>query len=535
MIKLQSIILLFSSAVLFAQSPYTNVLISSQGGPEEVSIIINPKNTNQVTAGANITNYYWSTDGGTSWSSGTIVSSSWGVWGDPICSVDTTGVFFYYHLAQNPSLPFPNWIDRIVSQKSTNGGATYIDPGTYMGLNPGKLQDKEGVGVDWTHGPRGNWIYVTWTQFDDYGQNLPNDSSRILFSRSSDAGNTWSSAIRINHQSGRCLDDDFTMEGAVPSVGPNGEVYVAWAGPSSFTGPDNFKIFFDKSTDGGNTWLPDNIIAGNQRGGWDYVVPGVYRNNGLPSTLCDVSNGPFRGNIYINYTDSAGADDHDVMVLRSTNGGANWSAPIRVNDDPPGKEQFFSWMAIDQVTGYIYIVFYDRRNYADAFTDVYMAHSTDGGSTWINERISSSPFQPTNSVFFGDYNGISAYNGHIRPMWTRLSGNQLSVWTALINFPIGIEPVSNEIPKQFSLYQNYPNPFNPSTKIKFDLPEQNSGMTTLKVYDALGKLVSTLVSGELNAGRYEINWDASGLSGGVYFYTLRSGSLMQTRKLVVAK
>src|SRR5207244_1341511 len=124
-------------------------------------------------------------------------------------------------------------------------------------------------------------------------------------------------------------------------------------------------------TDGGTTWLANDIIAGSQPGGWDYVVPGIYRNNGLPQTLCDISNGPYNGNIYINYTDSAGPGDHDVKIIKSTNGGTTWSSPIRVNDDPAGKEQFFSWMAIDQVTGYLYVVFYDRRNYTNSQTDVY--------------------------------------------------------------------------------------------------------------------------------------------------------------------
>ena len=404
--------LICSINILMSQSPYTNVLISSNGGPEEVSICINPKNPNQIVAGANITNYYYSSDAGLTWSSGTMVSSTYGVWGDPIVSVDTTGAFYYYHLAKNPALGFPNWIDRMVCQKSTNGGSTWTNPGTFAGLNPPKMQDKEGIGVDWTHGPRGNWIYMTWTEFDVYNQVIPGDSSRILFSRSTDAGASWSPTTRISRRGGDCLDEDYTTEGAVPCVGPNGEVYVAWSGP---VGINNFAIFFDKSTDGGSTWLPDDIIAGSQPGGWDYVVSGISRNNGLPCTLCDVSTGPFRGNIYINYTDSAGPNDHDVKVIKSTNGGVNWSSPIRVNDDPAGKEQFFSWMAIDQVTGYVYIVFYDRRNYTNTSTDVYLARSTNGGTTWVNERISTSPFTPNSGTFFGDYNGITAYNGKVRP------------------------------------------------------------------------------------------------------------------------
>ncbi len=278
-----------------------------------------------------------------------------------------------------------------------------------------------------------------------------------MFSRSTDGGVSWTAAHRISRRGGDCIDGDYTTEGAVPCVGPNGELYDAWSGP---LGINNFAIFFDKSTDGGNTWLPDNIIAGSQPGGWDYIVNGISRNNGLPCTLCDISNSPYRGTIYINYTDSAGPGDHDVKIIKSSNGGNNWSAPIRVNDDAAGKEQFFSWMAIDQVTGYVYIVFYDRRNYSNTATDVFMAHSTDGGATWINERISSSPFTPNAGSFFGDYNGISAYNGRVRPIWTRMVSNNTSTWTAIIDIPVGVSPKTAEIPKSFALYQNYPNPFN---------------------------------------------------------------------------
>jgi hypothetical protein len=77
---------------------------------------------------------------------------------------------------------------------------------------------------------------------------------------------------------------------------------------------------------------------------------------------------------------------------------------------------------------------------------------------------------------------------------------------------------NNEIPQGFSLSQNYPNPFNPSTTIKFALPV--SGNVSLKVFDVTGKLVSEIVNGNLQAGSHEINFNASDLSSGAYFYKL---------------
>ena len=102
---------------------------------------------------------------------------------------------------------------------------------------------------------------------------------------------------------------------------------------------------------------------------------------------------------------------------------------------------------------------------------------------------------------------------------------------------IGIEPVSNEVPEGFKLEQNYPNPFNPVTKIKFSIPNVKAQMsnTRLSIFDAAGKLVSELLDKSLQAGEYEIGFDASGLPSGVYYYRLESGSYKETRKMVLLK
>lgn len=409
------IFIMFCAARAFPQ--HQNILISSSNDPEEPTIFINTQNTTQLVGGANINNVYTSADGGYTWSIGTIASQSYGVWGDPCCIADTAGNFYFFHLSWPPS---GNWIDRIVCQKSTDGGLTWNN-GSFMGLNGNKAQDKEWAVVD----PANNNIYVTWTQFDVYGSANPVHKSIIRFAKSSDEGQTWSAAVKINEIDGDCIDSDNTVEGAVPAVGPNGEIYTSWAGPAG--------LVFDRSLNGGDTWLEEDIIVSDFPGGWDYTIPGIYRCNGLPVTVCDLSNGLYRGNIYINWTDQRnGSEDTDVWLSKSSDGGNTWSAPIRVNDDPPGKQQFFTWMTVDQLTGYLWFVWYDRRNYSDDNTDVYMATSTDGGETFINFKVSEEPFIPTTNVFFGDYNNITAHNNVIRPIWTRLHQNQLSVWTAIV-------------------------------------------------------------------------------------------------------
>jgi len=406
-----------------AQSRFPVVQIYSGSGSyiNEPSICINPRNLNQVVAGSVLNDFYHSDNGGESWTHG-ILNCPWGVWGDPTIIVDTNNNFYYLHLAYPPSPGW--WIDRIICQKSTDAGHSW-STGSYMGKNTAPhAQDKQWAVVDCSS----NTIYVTWTEFDSYGSSNSLDSSIILFAKSTDGGLTWTNpATRISKVSGDCHDDDNTVEGAVPCIGPAGEVYVSWSGPLG--------MVFNRSLDQGNSWVNDNIFVCTTPGGWNYAIPGIDRSNGLPVTCCDLSSSPYHGTIYINWSDQRnGTSDTDVWIVKSTDGGNTWTPEKRVNDDPPGKQQFFSWMAVDPVTGYIYVIFYDRRNYTDNQTDVYLAVSKDGGDNFENMRISSAPFTPNAGVFFGDYTNLSVYNNIVRPIWSALSGNSTkTIYTSLID------------------------------------------------------------------------------------------------------
>jgi hypothetical protein len=107
-----------------------------------------------------------------------------------------------------------------------------------------------------------------------------------------------------------------------------------------------------------------------------------------------------------------------------------------------------------------------------------------------------------------------------------------AVWI-FVSPGIGITPISNEVPAGFSLSQNYPNPFNPATKFQFQIAKLGNAM--LVVYDMLGREVSTLVNQQLKPGTYEIDFEGSRFSSGVYFYRLISGDYSQTRKLIINK
>ncbi|MDD5360806.1 MAG: T9SS type A sorting domain-containing protein [Ignavibacteria bacterium] len=100
-------------------------------------------------------------------------------------------------------------------------------------------------------------------------------------------------------------------------------------------------------------------------------------------------------------------------------------------------------------------------------------------------------------------------------------------------FVVGIHNISTEIPKSFMLSQNYPNPFNPVTMIKFSLPHATN--VSLKVYDMLGREIANLVNGFKNAGEYIVDFDASSLTSGVYFYRMEAGSFVEIKRMVVVK
>jgi len=616
----KSILTLLSllSFSFIANAQYLNVRVDAANSnqPEEVSIAINPTNPNYLAAGANIDHFFRSTDAGLTWTTDFIESLSFGVWGDPCVVYDELGYLYFGHLSNPPISGY--WIDRIVVQRSTDNGLNWNDGAGIGFLNP-KNQDKEWLGVDMHSSLYKGNIYTTWTEFDNYGSSSPNDSSRIRFSRSTNRGLNWSNAITVSDRSGDCIDEDNTVEGAVPCVGPNGEVYVSWAGPLG--------LMFDKSTNGGANWGVDKFVT-TIPGGWDYAVPGIYRANGLPITACDTSHSPFRGNIYINWTDQRnGTGNTDVFFSKSTDGGVTWSAVKRVNDDATTRHQFFTWMTIDQTTGILYFVFYDRRNTSANLTDVYVARSTDGGETFVNFKVSQSSFNPSSSVFFGDYTSIAAFNKMVYPMWMRLDVSELTVWTAIVNDSAAIIPVElnnfsanvsdrkvnlywqtaselnnlgfevercalstegqawdkigfvngkgtttglsdysfSDEPTESGLYsyrlkqtdfdgtykysdkvdvnfifandfrisQNYPNPFNPNTTIEYQIPQ--SSFVTIKVYDALGKEVVTLVNEEKPAGIHEVNFKPKDLTSGLYLYKIKADNFEQTRKMLLLK
>ncbi len=417
------------TASVCAQAP-ENVLIHRYDGmgyqPCEPSIAVSPADPNVVVAGSILDNVYRSVDGGATWTRDQLVSPH-GVFGDPCVIGSPTGDFYYLHLSDPSGKGWADkgLLDRIVCQRSRDGGRKW-SRGSYMGLNGAKDQDKEWADVDLD----GGQIAACWTQFDAYGSTADADSSVILCAASNRRARRWSRPVRVSAVAGDCRDGDATVEGAVPAFGPDGALNVVWARDE--------QLWFNRSENGGRKWGAHEMPVANIDGGWDRVVPGIGRANGMPVTEVDCSNGPHRGRIYVNWTDLRnGVGDSDVWLCHSDDAGATWSAPVRVNGDDTATDQFFTWMAVDDVTGGVHVVYYDRSGATsgmDVATEVVVASSFDGGTTWEHLTVSESPFVPGKASFFGDYNNISAHAGVVRPIWTREDQGVLSIWTALMSF-----------------------------------------------------------------------------------------------------
>jgi hypothetical protein len=402
------------------------VRITEEGFPRpaEASVAINPRDPENVVVvslaggppgGPRTTNYaYASRDGGESWGVVAQANPQGRTQGDDAVTFGPRGRAFRTYISfdgirvERPRLAR----NGIFVARSDDGGFHWEAPVPVVDhintVEP--FEDKPWIAADRVaDSPNEGNVYVAWTRFDVYGSQDPNDSTQILFSRSVDGGESFSVPHRISDTGGDAEDSDDTVEGAVPAVGPEGQVYVAWAGPLG--------IVFDRSLDGGWTFGEDRVIAENP-GGWDIPIPGMARHNGLPVTAVDLSSGPGRGSVYVNWIDERNGDP-DVFLLASRDGGETWGEPVRVNDDPVGNgaAQLFTWMAVDPGDGSLNLVFLDRRGLEGPAQGVTLARSTDGGRTFRNFPVSQPPFTCPESVFFGDYLAVDAYHGKVVAVW----------------------------------------------------------------------------------------------------------------------
>jgi len=510
------IISLFIASSVAIHAQHQNVIIGNSQGyglPTEPAVIMNPLNTDEILVAGMPDNAYYSTDGGFTWTH-EILQSPFGVNADPVLLVDQSGRYYYIHL--------PYVINRVICHRKDDISAAWATESfaSYDGIHE---VDKEWASYDAVN----NIIYLSWTYFDEWGSSNPSDSSCIFLSHSNDGGESWSSPARVSDQKGNAQGGNYSSHGSYNTTGPNGEVFVAWFGPSG--------LMFDRSTDQGNTWLSHDINTTGGHVNWIYSIPGVNLGVTFPFITCDRSGGPNNGNIYISWADKRnGGNDADVFIVKSTDGGLTWSSPIRVNDDPPGHHQFLPAVTVDQVTGKVWVVFFDRRNYTDTNTDVFMAVSEDGGNTFTNFKVSETPFIPLSTVFFGHYLGITAHDDHVFPLWNRMDDGENSLVGAIIDPTIIGKEELYKVPE--AQIQNYPNPFTESSFISFRL--KNPSEVTLQLFDISGKQISTLINQKpYPKGKHVTRIDAGklGLQPGAYLVKLSTKKEQITTRIFLVE
>jgi hypothetical protein len=412
----------------------------------EPSITANPRDPTRLAAGSNDyrafapafsdghPGVYFSTDGGGSWSDagggpvpGILPAPTGYVWGsrdvsgqlaggDPSLASGLDSDVYYGFIAFN-SVSCSD--GGVYVSKSTDAAATWTTPVRVRANSDTEFQDKSYVTVDTNpSSPYSGRVYVSWTRFQTLSCGGALTATPIALSYSS-SGASWSSPRTVSATGSIC------NQGSVPAVGIDGDVYVAWW--NCDTTPQ--RILVAKSTNGG-LFFSSPVQVAQVATIPSPLPPTAFRTNSFPAIATHPTNPNL---LYVVWpSDPAGTDDADIFFSRSTDGGATWSAPLRVNDDATASDQFFPWISVGP-DGRINVVFGDRRDDpGDALYHTYYAGSSDGGASFeANVRVSdvaSDPGINFDGTFIGDYFNVASASVH--PAWTDTRGGDQNIFTA---------------------------------------------------------------------------------------------------------
>jgi len=305
------------------------------------------------------------------------------------------------------------------------------------------------------------------------------DSNKALFLRTNDGGENWN-IMENNKQIYASGDTWRRLDFVSMDIGYFNENY---------SGHENQGIM--KTHDGGNNWdllLPEIGIQVMKFYNEDIGLVKWARND----------NGNFSS-----------------IITRTLDGGETWED---FEIAAPGWGNDFEFLPNDPSK-----VWFSAGSFP-------LFYSNDTGRTWVEQEI-----------FDGDLLGRDIVFTDEKHAWFLCDNGKLFYTNNNGGIATDVrENIDEIIPNEFTLEQNYPNPFNPSTVIKYAIPQQTtqrvaSTHVVLKVYDVLGKEVATLVNGEQSGGSYEVEFDASGLSSGTYFYRLVAGNFSKTMKFILLK
>jgi photosystem II stability/assembly factor-like uncharacterized protein len=341
------------------------------------------------------------------------------------------------------------------------------------------------------------------------------DQTNISFRRSSDGGITWEAVTNI------------------PVPYPRGICGIQILGDSLLFAVGEYSQFptFIKTTDRGNTWSSYDM---------SFLAKGL-----TAVYFLNRDTGFVVGHNGVNYNNAK------AVVLKTNNGGLNWKT---IYESPNLGQNCWKITFPSKDTGYIslesftlpnrFLKTIDRgetwmelifRNTTPSYTQQGIGF-INNQTGWIGGSILPSffSFQTTDGGFSWQEFGILKNVNHFHFVNDTLA---FAVGRSIYRYStyplISINKISEGIPNSFDLSQNYPNPFNPVTNIRFDI--MKAGKVRLSVYDMTGKEVSVLTNEVLKPGSYEVGFDASHLSSGVYYYRIEAGEFVSVKRMVLLK
>jgi hypothetical protein len=309
----------------------------------------------------------------------------------------------------------------------------------------------------------------------------------VYYKNSLDGGDTWSADQRLTNNVGKSWAPAVAVSGSV--------VHVAWHDSTA----GNWEIYYKRSTNGGISWGADTRLTNNSA---DSQFPTLAVSGSI---------------VHIAWNDFRNGTIPNVYYKRSTNGGLSWGTDTRLSMKNSNYD-FFPSLALNGSN--VHLVFYSHRTTGKYTSyDIIYKKSTNDGMTW------GSDVQLTNNPAASGVPSIAVSGSNVHVIFRDNRDGNYEIYYkrygTSLQKGLAVTVQEEGLPTSFQLMQNYPNPFNPTTTISYQIPV--AGYVSLKVYDILGRAISTLVNGELEAGYHEVNFDASKLSSGIYFYRLQAG------------
>jgi hypothetical protein len=518
-----------SQEVIFNGRPVNYRIYPSAVSQTEVFITKSPSDPNILFAACNTLNFipffvsegiYVTTDGGSTWHGNDTCTGEPVIFhgGDPGIAIDKNGTFILTRLGRSP-------FSGLYSHYSTDNGMTWSAQKAIS------TDDLERAAVISDGNPASAFYGRTYAAWVNFAPPFP-----LNFSFTDNGAQSWSAPVAVNSPANRSAGGDLAL-------GPNGELYACWAGVTSVAPFREILAGFASSSDGGATWTVDENA---------FAVSGItgalpekdnIRVNGLPDMDVDVTSGPRQGWIYIvtgQKNLSPAGSDPDVILNRSTDGGATWPAGIRVNQDPlnNGKDQYFPAIHIDRY-GWVNVIFYDDRNTTSDSTGVFLARSPDGGETWMEYELSDHNFKPTpigglGQGYQGDNIDLTSTDSTLWPVWMDNYTGVYQIWTAPLKF--SEIPAVTEFSNPLSGFRLFPNPTSGSTK--YEVRSTKKGVMRIRILDLSGNVLGVaderlMISG-LNRGQFDLrNFQPHDpLPPGIYFLQVTAGKFSMTSKII---